>query len=180
MQVRIDYTRPPDRVQVFEQQLVYATDACIVTLLEHTPLGRTMLVDGEVALEDGAPVVWFTFPGVWHDIGRFHTADGRFTGCYANVLTPVEQLSPLHWRTTDLYLDVWLPQNGEARLLDEDELADAEHRQVVSSDLADTARAHAAQLLQGAHSGVWPPSIVHAWTLERARQEVHRAGQAGP
>jgi predicted RNA-binding protein associated with RNAse of E/G family len=51
---------------------------------------RPTVVNGRAVLEPGAPVVWFTFPGRHHDIGRFHTADGAFTGCYANILTPVE------------------------------------------------------------------------------------------
>ena len=51
---------------------------------------RPTVVNGRAVLEPGAPVVWFTFPGRHHDIGRFHTADGTFTGCYANILTPVQ------------------------------------------------------------------------------------------
>ena len=35
-------------------------------------------------------MVWTTYRGdVWHDVGRFHLADGTFTGYYANILTPV-------------------------------------------------------------------------------------------
>jgi len=170
VQVRIDYTRPPDRVQVFEQQLVHETADCIITLLEHTPMRRTMRIDDEIALEDGSPVVWFTFPGLWHDIGRFHTADGRFTGFYANVLTPVELVSRLHWRTTDLYLDVWLPERGHARLLDEDEFEEAERAGLLPHEWASAARDEAARLLEHAARDEWPPAIVHEWTLDRARR----------
>jgi len=86
-EVEIHYTRPPGRTTVFRQHVVQRTSGCVVTLLEHTDIAKPIMVRGVTVLEPGAPVVWFTFPGRWHDVGRFHTAAGRFTGFYANVLT---------------------------------------------------------------------------------------------
>ncbi|MDP9348291.1 MAG: hypothetical protein M3P24_04000, partial [Gemmatimonadota bacterium] len=85
--VRIHYRRLPDREQVFEQALVEDAGEYVVTLLESAALRSPVTAGGRVVLEPGAPVVWFTYPGAWHDVGRFHLADGTFTGCYANVLT---------------------------------------------------------------------------------------------
>ena len=65
------------------------------------------MVDGTVILAPGAPVIWFTMPGAWHDIGVFHLENGAPTGIYANVLTPVRFDGPTSWSTTDLYLDVF-------------------------------------------------------------------------
>jgi predicted RNA-binding protein associated with RNAse of E/G family len=161
-------------VQRFEQRLVHRDAACVVTLLEATPLARPMRIDGVVALEPGAPAVWFTFPGAWHDIGRFHDARGHFTGLYANVLTPVEGLAALEWRTTDLFLDIWLPASGgPPTLLDEAELADAVAGGL-DIGLADAARREAARLLDAAAAGSWPPAVVHEWTLERALHVARR------
>ncbi|MGH7465322.1 MAG: DUF402 domain-containing protein, partial [Longimicrobiales bacterium] len=119
--VEIHYTRPPDRMTIFRQHLVHRTTDCIITLLNHARVGRTVTVRGEPVLEGGAPIVWFTFPGAWHDIGRFHSAAGEFTGYYANVLTPVRFITPWKWETTDLFVDVWKDDRG-AELLDEAEL----------------------------------------------------------
>ena len=142
----------------------------VVTLLEHADVARPSVVDGAVILEPGSPIVWFTFPGARHDIGRFHRADGEFTGLYANVLTPVEGVDGADWATTDLFLDVWLPADGgEARLLDEDELEDALARGWVDEATAAMATAEAAHLLGEARAGTWPPDVVGAWPLERAR-----------
>jgi uncharacterized protein len=165
--VRIHYRRPPDRVQVFEQRLVARTEHCIVTLLERTPIRSPIVIGGAVALEPAAPAVWFTFPGAWHDIGRFHDAAGRFTGLYANVLTPVAGSDTLEWATTDLYLDLWLPAGGDALILDEDELENAVAAAYLPTDQADRARQEAAILLGKAATGRWPPPVVHEWTLER-------------
>jgi len=168
--VRIRYRRPPDREQLFEQRLIAREAGIVVTLLEHAALTKPSVVDGVTILEPGSPIVWFTFDGERYDIGRFHRADGTFTGLYANILTPVAGIGGDDWSTTDLFLDVWLPADGSAvRLLDEDELEEAMRRGWVDGATARTATAEAARLIDGARSGVWPPAVVHEWTLERVR-----------
>lgn len=170
--ITIHYRRPPDREEIFIQQLVRRSDDCIVTLLAHATITAPMRIDGVVVLEPRAPIVWLTFPGLWHDIGRFHTCAGEFTGYYANVLTPVEGLATPTWRTTDLFLDVWLPVRGAPRMLDADELADAQRLGWVDEPMAVRAAAEAAALVAAARAGTWPPPEARAWTLRRALRHV--------
>jgi predicted RNA-binding protein associated with RNAse of E/G family len=113
-------------------------------------------------------VVWFTYPGRWHDIGRFHRADGSFTGYYANVLTPVLMTGD-RWETTDLCLDVWLGADGRVELLDEEEFAEAVERGWMDAPTARAARHEAEALAEAARAGAWPPPEVRAWDLARAR-----------
>ena len=167
--VEILYRRLPDREQRFRQRVLAHDAGCVVTLLEAAELPRPVRAGERVILEPGAPVVWFTFPGLWHDIGRFHLRDGTFTGFYANVLTPVQMDEPGLWRTTDLCLDVWLDVGGAVQILDEDELAEAERRGWTDAATAARARREAARLAARARAGEWPPAPAHAWTLERAR-----------
>jgi predicted RNA-binding protein associated with RNAse of E/G family len=174
--VHIHYLRPPERLQVFEQRLVLDRADVKVTLAEAMPFDPPMRIDGSVVLEHGSDVVWFTFPGLWHDVGRFHRADGTFTGIYANILTPPE-MSDSDWRTTDLYLDVWLPPGGEPRLLDEDEMDEALGREWIDGETAARARDEARRLMEGARGGAWPPRVVREWTLERCRAELERASE---
>ena len=169
--ITIHYRRPPDRVQLFRQHLVHEDPEVLVTLLESAELPGPMIVDGRTVLEPGSPVVWFTFPGRWYDIGRFHRADGTFSGYYANILTPVE-IAGRDWSTTDLFLDVWSGADGRIELLDEEELASAVSRGEVGEEIAARALATANDLLRKARQGEWPPPIVGAWTLERARAVV--------
>lgn len=169
--VRIHYRRLPDRVQVYEQRLVHDGPDVKVTLKEGFELARPMTIADRVAAEDGSAIVWFTFPGLWHDVGRFHRADGTFTGLYANVLTPVEMSGPHEWTTTDLCLDVWLDDRG-ARVLDEDELAEALARDWIDAPTAACARREAQRILWEIEKGLWPPPPVHEWTLERARRAL--------
>lgn len=171
--VRIHYRRPPDRLQVFEQHLVHDGGDVVVTLAENMPYQPPMRIEGEVVLELGSDVVWFTFPGAWHDIGRFHRADGTFTGMYANILTP-PVMEGNEWDTTDLFLDVWIARDGTVMLLDEDELDEAVGRELVDPDTAARAREEARRLVEGALHGAWPPPVVHEWSLKRCREVLGR------
>lgn len=165
--VRIHYRRPPDREQIFDQIVVLERDDVIVTLSETMEFDPPMRIESDIVLETGSSVVWFTYPGAWHDVGRFHLADGTFTGFYANVLTPPE-IDGRVWHTTDLYLDVWVSADGTARLLDEDEFEEAVARGQLDEDTARRAREEADRLLAEARDGSWPPVVVREWTLDRA------------
>ena len=176
--VLIHYLRPPDRREQFRQALVHRGDEFVVTFLPRTPLARPVKVGSRVVLEDGSPVLWFTYPGRMHDIGRFHDRAGSFTGWYANILTPVHFRSPLEWETTDLFLDVWVGADGRVALLDADELERALAHGHVDAALAAAAREEAERLLTAAREHTFPPADVQEWTLERARQVLGTGSDA--
>lgn len=154
------------------QQLVHASDEVLVTYQESVPVTRPMMVNGRTVLEPNAPVVWFTFPGRSYDVGRFHLSDGSFTGIYANIIQPVRLDSATEWSTTDLFVDVWIGNDGEALLLDLDELEHAVTKQWLAADLATQAVTTANAILEQYEAGRWPPSIVNEWTLARVRKRV--------
>lgn len=177
--VRIHYRRLPDREQVFEQAVLEDAGGHVVTWLDAAQLSRPVVAAGRVVLEPGAPVVWTTYRGdVWHDVGRFHLADGTFTGFYANVLTPVEMRGG-RWDTTDLALDVWLGADGAVEVLDRDEFDEAVRRGWLDAATEARARAEADSLAAAAHAGAWPPEHVRAWDLARARARHHRRPPQG-
>lgn len=173
--VRIRYRRLPDREQTFEQLLVEDAGGYVVTLLEEAALRSPVVVGGRTVLETGSPVVWFTYPGAWHDVGRFHRADGTFTGCYANVLTPVV-MRGREWETTDLALDVWAGADGRVEVLDVDEFEAAVAAGWLDAETAARARREAERLAAAAREGSWPPAHVREWSLRRARERVGRGG----
>ncbi len=165
--VRIHYRRIPDQERVYDQRVVFEREDVIATLSEPLELDTAMGHDGRVMLERGSLALWFTFPGLWHDIARFHAADGTLTGIYANVLTPVVIDGPV-WHTSDLFLDLWWPRGSDPVLLDEDEFDQAFGREQIDPDTARRARQEADALLDAARRGTWPPAVVHEWSLERA------------
>ncbi len=179
--VRIHYRRLPDREQVFEQAVLEDAGEYVATFLEAARLARPVVAAGRVVLEPGAPVVWTTYRGdVWHDVGRFHLADGTFTGFYANVLTPVV-MTGNRWDTTDLALDVWAGADGAVEVLDQDEFEEAVRRGWLDAATEARARAEAERLAAAARAGDWPPEHVRAWDLARARaHHPWRPGGAAP
>jgi len=171
--VRIHYQRLPDNERIFDQRVVLERDDVVVTVSDPGAIRAPVLIEGRPVLEPGSRAVWFTFPGRWHDIGRFHLADGTFTGIYANILTP-PLIEGTTWHTTDLFLDVWLPPAGPVTLLDEDELAEALALGHIDEVTARRAHEEAARLLDLAAAGRWPPPIVNEWTLERILADESR------
>jgi predicted RNA-binding protein associated with RNAse of E/G family len=168
--VQIHYLRPPDRREVFEQRLLLDAPEVKVTLAENVPFDPPIQILGEVALEAGSDAVWFTFPGLWHDIGRFHRADGTFTGIYANILTPPVIEEGGVWETTDLFLDIWLNVRDEFAVLDEDQLKEAVVRGWITENQAARASAEVEWIRKEYLASRWPPPVVLEWTLEKARQ----------
>jgi len=165
--VAIHYKRPPNRVRIYDQRIVHEEKDVIVTLSQPIESEVTMRHDGNIMLEQGSLALWFTFPDVWHDIGRFHRADRTFTGLYANILTPPVIDGPI-WHTTDLFLDVWQTPEGETLLLDENEFADAKKMGLIDLETANRAWEESQKILSDAALGVWPPNCVREWSLERA------------
>lgn len=146
----------------------------MVTYLEESGVPRPVTVAERIVLEGTSPAVWFTFPGARHDIGRFHTPEGELTGFYANILTPVEIFPAAEddadvWRTTDLFLDLFVTPAGDVHVLDEEELLEAVRNGWLDEPTARGATEEARRLAGLARAGAWPPRVVHDWTLERAR-----------
>lgn len=177
--VRIHYRRIPDQEELFDQRVVLERADVLVTVTDPLALARPVRLGGRVVLERGARAVWFTFPGAWHDVGRFHLADGTFTGYYGNILTP-PVFEGRDWWTTDLFLDVWVPASpGPVELLDEAELASAVAEGHVDGPTAEQARAEAERLLRLAATGLWPPRVAREWTLARIESD-ERAAEPPP
>jgi predicted RNA-binding protein associated with RNAse of E/G family len=173
--VSIRYRRLPQREEVHHQRLVEDAGEYVVSLLDAAEITRPMEIQGTVVLEPGSPIVWFTYPGRWYDVGRFHRADGTFTGFYANILTPVD-IDGLSWTTTDLCLDVWMSADGSVDVLDEDEFAAAVDAGWIDSSTAAIARETAETLALLARQGDWPQPHLFLWTLERVRSLLASPG----
>lgn len=167
--VHIHYRRPPDREEVFTQRLVWDDPDVKITLAEDLIFDPPIRILDRVVLERGSAAVWFTFPGLWHDIGRFHRADGTLTGIYANILTPPIILPGGVWETTDLFLDVWVDVQGRLSVLDEDQFREAVARGWVTSAEEEMARREVSRIQREHDAGRWPPPVVEEWTLKRAR-----------
>ena len=171
--ISLHYFRPPNRKQTYKQYLISKEAEADITLSTDLVMDTPFIIQGNIILETGSKIIWFTFPDTWHDIGLFHQADGIFTGIYANIITPVQYQSPLVWETTDLFLDIWIDLNGRATVLDEDQFVLARQNEWISPEVAETALRESQLLIDGYHEGTWPPSFISRWNLDRALQYLN-------
>ena len=163
-EVEIVYRRLPDSVKTFRQEILHDGPNCKFSLLI-LPEGSEPLNVGEVQLEPGGAILWYLFPDRSYEVGGVYDPQGRLLGWYTNLLR-LPEISEGRWELTDLFLDVWQPPDGPARLLDEADLAAALEAGAISREEARQVEAEAAAVLRSARAGRWPPTIVHRYPLE--------------
>jgi predicted RNA-binding protein associated with RNAse of E/G family len=165
--IQYSYTRPGKDTAVYDHWLVVDRPDLKVLLME-AYAGDPLVIDGKVVAEPGAALLWFVFPGVWHDIGRFHLADDTFTGWYTNLCTPVE-IQENTWASTDLFLDLWMTPDGYQSWLDEDELADAVRAELLDDSTQSQIAGERSRIQTQLDLGAWPPPIAVELDLQIAR-----------
>ncbi|NIN71553.1 MAG: DUF402 domain-containing protein [Gemmatimonadetes bacterium] len=173
--VEIHYHRPPDRLDVFVQDLVVDRPDYKVTLHDPATVAATLKVGDDVIYEPGAAIVWFVFPEAWHDIGRFHLKDGSFTGWYVNLIAPAQLEGPA-WEMFDLCLDLWIAADGCLQVLDQDEFDEAVDRNWIDPVTAERARSELSRIVAEVRAGEWPPAVVREYDLMRVRK-LRAAGE---
>jgi predicted RNA-binding protein associated with RNAse of E/G family len=95
---------------------------------------------------------------------------------YSNILTPPVFETGGVWRTTDLFLDVWIPRGGEPRVLDREEFDEAVGAEWIDPSTAVRALGEVERILEAAAHGRWPPAVVQEWTLEQAKRVAASEG----
>jgi len=166
--IRYAYRRPGKPTTVYDQWLVLDRPDLKVMLLDAYG-GDPLTVGGGTVLERGSPIVWFVFPEKWHDVGRFHLADGTFTGWYANLATPIE-MTEADWSAGDLYLDLWTPARGPSVWLDEDEFEAAFKAKRLDAATRRRALNERAIIDLMVASGDWPPPVTRDIDLAQAQR----------
>ncbi len=165
--INYEYRRPGKPATHFQEWLVLDRPDVKVLLLEEYA-GPDVRVDRVPILASGAPIVWYVFPEKWHDIGRFHLADGTLTGWYTNLCLPV-QIGPDRWVGNDLFLDLWQPAEGEPRWLDEDELDQAVRSRLIDPATRRRIQNERTMIDLQLKQDAWPPPVARDIDLEQAR-----------
>ena len=165
--ITYEYRRPGKPVTIYNEWLVLDRPDVKVLLLDPYE-GPEVVVGDRLVLEHGAPIVWYVFPDKWHDIGRFHLADGTPTGWYTNLARP-PVLEGERWIGNDLFLDLWQPLAGGAEWLDEDELRDAVRGRVIDRATEKRINNERTMIQLAVDQGDWPPPIAKDIDLGQAR-----------
>ena len=166
--VTLTYKRPPNRVNHFQQELLYLDDDVIVTSQRVKP-SSPIVQDGQMVLGDNFAAVWFVFTGLWYDVGKVYNLENEWTGYYCDVLKPVERSVDAtgklnRFEITDLFLDLWINPDGTYEIQDEDEFEDAVQDGAIDAALEEKALEVLKALIAEVESG----------HLESRLQEVMR------
>lgn len=137
--VTLTYKRPPNRVNHFQQELLYLDDEVIVTSQRVKP-SSPIVQNGEMVLADNFAAVWFVFTGLWYDVGKVYNLNNEWTGYYCDVLKPVKRSVDANgklnrFEITDLFLDLWISPDGTYEIQDEDEFEEAVQKEVIDPEL---------------------------------------------
>lgn len=127
--VTLTYKRPPNRVNHFQQQLLYLDEDVIVTSQRVKP-SSPIVQNGETVLADNFAAVWFVFTGLWYDVGKVYNLKNEWTGYYCDIMKPVKRSVDVNgklnrFEITDLFLDLWINPDGTYEIQDEDEFEEA-------------------------------------------------------
>jgi predicted RNA-binding protein associated with RNAse of E/G family len=161
--IELIYKRPPNRVNHFQQRLLYEDKDVIITTQRVKP-SNPIVIDGVTVLGDDFPVVWFVFADKWYDVGKVYNLQEQFTGYYCDIIMPMTR-TETHFEITDLFLDVWISPDGDHHILDEDEFESAIKNNAIGPDLANQARNALQNLIAEVQSGNFPPEVLSHWEL---------------
>ena len=139
-----------------------------------SPIGELF---GDWELDEGsygAEMLRLMPHGRAHAVLHFFRPDGSFEGWYVNLET--SRRTPLGVDVDDHFLDVWIEADGTVEWLDEDELAEAIERGLISPDDAEAARAEGERVLaEWAFPTGWedwrpppewePPALPEGWDV---------------
>ena len=156
--ITLTYKRLPDRVNYFQQQLLYEDEKVIVTSQKIKP-SSPIVLNGETVLGDNFTAVWFVFTGLWYDIGKIYNLNNEWTGYYCDIMKPVKRSSD-QFEIVDLFLDLWVSPDGSYEIQDEDEFENALEEGIISTQLAEKARNALDNLIGEVVSGKFPPEFV--------------------
>ena len=137
--ITLTYKRPPNRVNYFQQQLLYVDDDVIVTSQRVKP-SSPIVQNGKIVLGDNFAVIWFVFTGLWYDVGKVYNLNNEWTGYYCDVMKPVKRSTNVEgkldsFEITDLFLDLWINPDGTYQIQDEDEFEDAVRDGAIDAEL---------------------------------------------
>jgi len=156
--ITLTYKRLPNRVNYFQQQLLYEDEKVIVTSQRVIP-SSPIIENGITVLGENYTAIWFVFTGKWYDIGKIYNLNNEWTGYYCDIIKPVIR-SKDTFEIVDLFLDLWVSPNGSYEIQDEDEFETAVQNGDITTDLAKKARNALTDLIDEVSSGKFPPEFV--------------------
>jgi predicted RNA-binding protein associated with RNAse of E/G family len=146
--VAFTYVRPGSHRTTFDALLAHA-DREVVIISHAAQPSKQLYHAGQLVIDRGYPVVWFSW-----------------TGYYVDILEPVQwdadnphSIEPL----VDLALDLWIAPDGSYQVLDEDEFEEYVSNGDLTPAQASHGRSTLTELVSLIENGGFPPRLVQEY-----------------
>ena len=157
--IHLIYKRIPDRVLERDDEVVADLGSVIVAKSEFRGMLAPLKVNGAKVIENGYNMLYFAFIGENYDVLKVYNEEGNFKGLYIDVLAYSKREGDT-LEMLDLFLDVFVFPDGDAFLIDEDELEMALNYGLIDKETFDFAYSVAGEILEKLKRGEFPPAIV--------------------
>lgn len=165
MKIHLIYRRIPNRVLERDDEVIADLGDVIIARSEFKGMLAPLKVNGVEVIKNGYAMIYFAFVGKNYDILKVYDGEGNFRGLYVDVLAYTRREGET-LEMLDLFLDIFIFPNGDAFLLDEDELEMALNYGVIDRETFDSAYQVAREILKKLKRGKFPPEIVWEYGME--------------
>ncbi|WP_297481115.1 DUF402 domain-containing protein [Thermococcus sp.] len=161
--IHLIYRRVPNRVLERDDEVIDDLGDIVVARSRFEGMLAPLRVNGIKVIDNGYGMLYFAFVGKNYDILKVYDTKGNFKGLYIDVLAYTKRRENVI-EMLDLFLDIFVFPDGEAFLLDEDELEMAFNYGLIDRRTLDFAYRIAREVLERLKRGEFPPEIV--WRYE--------------
>jgi len=161
--IHLIYRRIPNRVLERDDEVITDLGDIVVAKSRFSGMLAPLRVNGVKVIDNGYSMLYFALIGENYDILKVYDEEGNFKGLYIDVLAYTKRERNT-LEMLDLFLDVFVFPDGDAFLIDEDELEMALNYGLIDRETFDFAYSVAGEILEKLKRGEFPPAIV--WEYE--------------
>ena len=163
MKIHLIYKRIPNRILERHDEVVADLGSVIVAKSEFKGMLTPLKVNGVEVIKNGYNMLYFAFIGKNYDVLKVYDEKRNFKGLYIDVLAYTKREGNT-LEMLDLFLDIFVFPDGDAFLIDEDELEMALNYGLIDRETFDFAYSVADEIFEKLKRGEFPPAIV--WEYE--------------
>ncbi|MDH5704278.1 MAG: DUF402 domain-containing protein [Aigarchaeota archaeon] len=156
--ITVIYKRMPNKLSRIRQLLLWEGSNEILSLGVLKP-SKPITHGGHVLIDEGYLGMWLVEEGVWHDVAAIYDRLGSLVGYYSDIATPIKRFTG-GYEMTDLFLDLWVYQNGSYLVLDRDEFDEALRRGILEASVAQRGESELRDLINLVETGRYPPETL--------------------
>jgi predicted RNA-binding protein associated with RNAse of E/G family len=157
--LRLLYVRLPHTISDLSNSLIYESRRIIVGISETRP-SKPIEFGGKIVMNTGFQGTFFILRGKWFVVSKIRDVQGKHTGYYCDIVTPLNRSKEGILELTDLFLDLWVSPELKYKVLDEEELEQALEKSSITKLLYKKAKSELRKLVKTVKNREFPPPLV--------------------